>query len=99
MPKNPETLTVDALDAESARLKGEIEALRDKRRALKEIRDRKVSLAGLGRKLNIDVDGLTKEQADALLEIARSTPPTPGSVDLTPEPAVLDAEPATPEVN
>lgn len=91
-------LTVAELDAKSVELKHQIEALRDERRALKQIRDRKVTLESLGRLLKIDVDGLTPEQAQNLIDIANTTPPRPGDVVVSPGPGDLSAETGTPEV-
>ena len=77
-----EAMTVDELDAYSVGLKGEIEAIRDTRREAKTVRDRKVVLEALARKLGIDVSGITPEQARTLLELA--TKPKPGDVVVTP---------------
>lgn len=82
-----EALSIDELDARSVALKQQIEGLRDERRRLKAIRDRKVSLFHLAQRLGVDVDGLTKEQADKLLEIAGVAPNT---VSVTPETATFE---------
>lgn len=82
---NYEAMTVDELDALSVKWKGEIEAIRDVRREAKGVRDRKVLLEALGRRLNVDVSGITPEQAETLLEVARQTPPKPGDVAVLPE--------------
>jgi len=84
---NYEAMTVDKLDDYSAELKGRIEVLRAERRVAKDVRDRKVSLEALARKLGVDVAGITPEQADALLAIANA--PRPGDVVVTPQPAVI----------
>lgn len=95
---NPEAMTIDELDAESVRLKRLIEPLRDERRALKAVRDRKVRIEALARKLGIDVDGISPEDADALLRIAGETPPRPGDVVVAPAPGQLDMGAVAPEV-
>lgn len=87
---NYEAMTVDELDALSVKLKGEIEAIRDVRREAKAVRDRKVLLESLARKLNIDVSGITPEQAETLLAVARQTPPGPGDVVISPGPGSID---------
>lgn len=97
-PRDPESLTIDELDAASVRLKGDIESLRDQRRALKQIRDRKVTLDSLARRLGIDVDGITPEQAQTLIDLANGTPPREGDVVVSPGPGDLNAATGTPEV-
>jgi len=82
-----EALSIDELDARSVALKREIEGLRDERRRLKAIRDRKVSLFHLGQRLGIDVEGLSKEDADKLLAIAGVAPNT---ISVTPETATIE---------
>ena len=91
-----EAMTVDELDAYSVGLKGEIEAIRDKRREAKTVRDRKVVLESLARKLGVDVSGITPEQARNLLEIANA--PKPGDVVVTPGHITVDATGKTVEV-
>lgn len=85
-----EAMTVDELDALSVKLKGEIEAVRDVRREAKAVRDRKVLLESLARKLNIDVSGITPEQAETLLAVARQTPPKDGDVRVEPGPGSIE---------
>lgn len=85
-----EAMTVDELDALSVKLKGEIEAVRDVRREAKAVRDRKVLLEALARKLNIDVSGITPEQAETLLAVARQTPPKDGDVVVEPGPGRIE---------
>jgi hypothetical protein len=93
-----EAMTIDELDEFSVTLKGRIEAIRDERRDAKVVRDRKVTLAALAQKLGIDVAGLTPEQAAHLLDIAKQTPPKPGDVVVTPDPAALARTSQTSEV-
>lgn len=86
---NYEAMTVDELDALSVDLKRQIEPIRDQRRAAKAVRDRKVTLEALARRLGVDVSGITPEQARTLLELAAQTPPREGDVVVTPGPGVL----------
>ena len=92
-----ETMTVDELDAYSVGLKREIEAIRDKRREAKAVRDRKVVLESLARKLGVDVSGITPEQARNLLAIAIGAP-KPGDVVVTPAHVTLDTKTGAVEV-
>lgn len=91
-------LTVAELDAKSVELKQEIEALRDERRALKKIRDEKVVIENLAQRLGIEVDGITPEQAKALIELANGTR-REGDVEVSPGPGDLSAATGTPEVD
>ena len=91
-----ETMTVDELDAASVKLKAKINVLRDERHVLKEVRDRKVTLEALATKLGVDVSGITPEQAQTLLEIART--PKPGDVVVTPGTGHMDLGLSAPDV-
>ena len=95
---NMSDLTVAELDAKSVELKQEIEALRDERRALKKIRDEKVVIENLAQRLGIEVDGITPEQAKALIELANGTR-REGDVVVSPGPGDLSAATGTPEVD
>ena len=92
-----EAMTVDELDAYSVGLKGEIEAIRDRRREAKGVRDRKVTLESLAARLGVDVSGITPEQASTLLAIANT--PKPGDVVVTPGHTTLGARGQTVEVS
>jgi hypothetical protein len=96
--KTFESMTVDELDAYSVELKTQINELRDTRREAKAVRDDKVLLQHLADRLRIDVTGISPEQAKALLELAKQTPPREGDVVVTPEPGHFDVSATTPEV-
>lgn len=84
-----ESLSVDELDAITITLRAEKEAIRDRMREVKQIRDQKVVLASLAAHLGIDVNGITREQAEGLLGLLRQTP-REGDAIVTPGPGRLE---------
>ena len=93
-----DAMSVDEHDEYSAGLKAEIEALRDLRRAAKEVRDQKVMVANLSARLGVDATGISKEQAQTLIEIAKGTRRRENEVVVTPAPGVLETLNGSPEV-
>lgn len=87
---NYEDYSVDELEERSLRLKAEMEALRSERQIIAGVRNRKLTLDKLARKLGTDTAHLSDEEARALLAIANK--PKPGDITVTPETAVLTAE-------
>lgn len=94
-----EAMTIDQLIEFKLERKRQIQAIRDEQLAAHAVYERKLQLAALARKLGVDVDGITPEQAAALLAIANQTPPKPGDVVVTPGHTVLAAEGQTAEVS
>lgn len=81
-----EAMTIDELVEWKLARKREVEALKDGMREAHQVMLRKIILRNLAGKLRVPVEGLTVEQATALLEIAKQTPPREGDVVVTPEP-------------
>lgn len=94
-----EAMTIDELIEFKLERKRQIEAIRDEQLAAHAVYTRKLQIEGLARKLGVPVDGITPEQAAALLAIANQTPPKPGDVVVTPGHTVLTAEGQTAEVS
>lgn len=81
------TKTVDELDLLSVELKKEEMKIHAERRAIAEIRARKIVREGLAQKLGVPVDHLTDQEAAIFLEIARR--PKEGDVVATPGTAAI----------
>ena len=94
-----EAMTLDELIEYKLERKRQIQAIREEQLAAHAVYTRKLQLASLAQKLGVPVDGITPEQAAALLAIANQTPPKPGDVVVTPGHAVLTAEGQTSEVS
>lgn len=89
-------MTIEELDAYSVGLKAQIEALRDERRAAKEVRDEKNIRAHLEQKLSrpdkpVSVEGIDFATVKVLYGISKQTPPGENDVVVTPEAANLDS--------
>ena len=94
-----EAMTIDELIEFKLERKRQIQALREESLAAHAVYTRKLQLEALARKLGVDVDGITAEQARALLAIANQTPPRVGDVVVTPDHAVLPLEGGDAEVS
>ena len=98
-----EVMTVGELDAHSAELKGQIETIRDQRRAAKAVRDEKVVRAALEAKLSrpgkpVSVSHLDFETVKDLYGIARQTPPGENDVVAAPSAATIDSVLGAPSI-
>lgn len=93
-----EAMTIDELIDWKFERKQRVEEIKEGMRAAHRVMVDKIILRNLAAKLRFDVAGITKEQAMALLEIVKQTPPREGDVVVTPEPAMLDMENFTPAV-
>lgn len=96
-------MTIDELDAHSVALKGQIETIRDQRRAAKAVRDEKVIRQALEQRLSrpgkpVSVAHIDIETVRDLYGIARESPPGESNVVVTPPPGRLDGAPGKPEV-
>lgn len=86
-----ETLSIEEIEAWKLERKLEMQAIRARAVAANEVHKAKLALKNLAQKLGVPVDGLTAEQAQALLVLANAKPRS-GDVTVTPDPAVLTAE-------
>jgi len=90
-PVNLSALTDDELEALAIEKRAEAMALKAERRLIRQEWERRAIIGNLARKLGIPVDGLTFEQAEAMLVLSQAGPARPGDVVVTPEPAVFTA--------
>ena len=90
------SMSVDELDAVNVDFDNQIQALRAQAKELRVHRDRKIVLEALATRLGVPVDGLTDDQATALLGIARAQ--RAGDVVVTPDTGSIDLSAQSPEV-
>lgn len=94
-----EAMTIDELVEWKLARKAEVAASKEGMRAAHQVMLKKIILRNLAAKLRVPVEGLTAEQAAALLEIAKQTPAREGDVAVTPEPGELRATQFVPAVS
>jgi hypothetical protein len=91
METNFESMTVDELIEYKLVRKHQIQELKEEQRAAHAVYTRKIIVEALAKKLEVDVSGLSVEEATLLAKLSNHLPKKPGDVVVSPGPAELTA--------